>query len=413
MMHGGRPDTDIQANRPEIRATDSSSAVSEVIGVVLLISIVVVCVSLVAVILFSQPAPGKVPNLNFMTGIDPSGTTLYLYHNGGDTLYAGEFGVLVDGVPASYSISGGGNQWSLGKNLIVPVSTTPKSVSIVYNGTAVGGTGVARTGGGSPVLGSSGVASSGSSVMLRSGSVNQTKTVNVIADAAPYLDCSAVANWACADQIPPSILMSQMMKNVTAKQINLMKNTPGGGVILGGPGYHFNVTVAALNSSFVVGDSSCSAGSQALYSLPVGSRMDLTFTSAPKMFIMYVIAPQLWEMAAGDPNKVQIDVSFPNGSHLQTTNKQLCHTYIPGYSGYDSTITVLTDKTNAMVFLLVNSSVVKYGTFTQTIQLTNLKPVDTGLFLVTYSDNANIPIYLIGWADDIRFNGVVQSGLGF
>jgi hypothetical protein len=249
--------------------------------------------------------------------------------------------------------------------------------------------------------------------MLRSGSVNQTKTVNVIADAAPYLDCSAAANWACADQIPPSLIMSQMMKNVTAKQINLMKNKPSGGVILGGPGYHFNVTVAAPNSSFIVGDANCAEGSQVLYSLPVGSRMDLTFKSAPKMFIMYGIAPQLWEMAAGDPNKVQIDVSFPNGSHLQITNNQLCHTYIPGYSGYDSTITVLTDNTNALVFLLVNSSVVKYGTFTQTIQLTNLKPVDTGLFLLTYSDSANIPIYLIGWADDIRFNGIVQSGLGF
>ena len=47
---------------------DNSSGVSEVIGAILLISVVVLAVAIIAVGLFSQPLPQKIPDARFITG---------------------------------------------------------------------------------------------------------------------------------------------------------------------------------------------------------------------------------------------------------------------------------------------------------------------------------------------------------
>ena len=141
----------MRMNESDTQKTDNSAGVSEVIGAVLLISLVVVSIGIVATLLFSQTTPPtKIPNMNFMTGVSPDNTTLYLYHSGGDSLNVGEFNVLVDGVPKPYSVSGGGSQWSLGTTLNVIISATdpktvPKNVQIVYNGGSSTGTATTYT----------------------------------------------------------------------------------------------------------------------------------------------------------------------------------------------------------------------------------------------------------------------------
>ncbi|MDP3395129.1 MAG: type IV pilin N-terminal domain-containing protein, partial [Methanoregula sp.] len=187
----------LRIDRSVKRKMDTSSGVSETIGAILLVSIVAVLISVIGVILFSQPVPQQIPNLNFMTGTNSSKTTLYLFHNGGDSMNVGEFSVMLDGKPASsYCVEGGGSQWSLGKNLVVPItpSTMPQSVQLVYNSSGSTG-GTSSCGGGG-----------GGSVLLDDAAVNIVSSVNVSADQLPYLDCSAVRNWDCADQIPDEIL---------------------------------------------------------------------------------------------------------------------------------------------------------------------------------------------------------------
>jgi len=126
----------IKKFKDELRRMDTCSGVSEVIGTVLLITLVVTAVGLVATILFSQNTPAEVPSLSFMTGVNSSKTTLYLYHNSGDPLGLGSFGVLLDGIPASsFTVASGGTEWSLGTALIVPITIVPKNVQIAYNGT--------------------------------------------------------------------------------------------------------------------------------------------------------------------------------------------------------------------------------------------------------------------------------------
>ncbi len=72
-----------------------TDGVSEVIGSIMLISLVVLAVAIVGVGILSQPPPVQTQYLDVIPGI--SGNTLFLYHNGGDALNPADFFVRVDG----------------------------------------------------------------------------------------------------------------------------------------------------------------------------------------------------------------------------------------------------------------------------------------------------------------------------
>jgi len=380
---------------------DNTSGVSEIIGAILLVSLVVAAVSLVAVILFSQPAPQEIPNLNFMTGMNSSKNTLYLYHNGGDTLNAGEFSVLVDGVLSSYTISGGGSQWSLGKNLVVPISPAhvPDRVQIIYNGSGMSG---------SPV---------GSGVVLReAASTNIVNSANISPDQAPYLDCSAVKNWACADQIPPEIVAAQYKKNLTTQIINFMKNNVNNGINgkLNSMQYHINFTVSKANSSIMWGAASCASGTRV--ELNPNDKVSVNFdtNSGPDDFILYGQAPQVWEMAGGLGSKILVTVTFANNSVIDNSGNRLCHTYIDEYSTVESTIVIhgVPVSGTPETSLKVNNTFYIRGPDASNVTLVNFKPLTGGLYLVDWPGSSAAPIFVIGWADQIIRDGVVQTGLG-
>lgn len=273
-MAAKRQTDTVGAKQAHYRGRDASAGVSEIIGAVLLIMLVVAVVGLIAVYLFSQQTPSKVPNLKFMTGVDSTKTTLYLYHNGGDSMNSGEFSVLLDGKPAAYTISDGGTVWSLGKNLVIPITGVPNTIQLVYNTT-----------------------SSGGSVVISQAAVNVVSSQNVTPDELPYLDCSAVRNWDCADQIPPEIVIAQYMKNTTTKKINFMQFGQDRGAVIGGTRNHFNFTVAKDNSKIFLGDDQCTG--PITYALKASDQVGITFTSDPDWFTVYGQAPQIWEIVGG------------------------------------------------------------------------------------------------------------------
>jgi len=372
------------------RRFDNTSGVSEIIGAVLLVSLVVAAVSVVAVVLFSQPTPKEVPNLNFMTGMNTSRNTLYLYHNGGDPLNAGEFSVLVDGVPKAYTISGGGTQWSLGKNLVIAISPphVPDRVQIIYNGTSGG------MGGGSV----------GSGVVLReASSTNIVNSANISPNIAPYLDCAAVRNWACADQIPPEIVSYEYMRNVTTKRIMLMKFGVANAVVSNGMAYHLNFTVADSNSSITFGTSSCPGNKLTKVPLVPGDKISVYFTSPPSSLTLYGSAPQIWEMTAQPPNDVHVIMTFANGTVVSSSNQDaICNLYCGTYTNLDSTLVLTTDSTDTATSLTVNNTVYLSGVAnTSVIQLNNFRPLDSGMFLISYVSGSNYAFYVVGWADTI------------
>jgi len=86
----------MKTNKMSSAVPDSASGVSELIGAILMITVVIAAVAIIGIFLLSQQTPQEIPNINFMTGTNAAGTTLYLYHNGGDSLEKGQFAVVID-----------------------------------------------------------------------------------------------------------------------------------------------------------------------------------------------------------------------------------------------------------------------------------------------------------------------------
>lgn len=121
-------------------------AVSEAIGGILLLSLVVIGITMVGIIIFSQPLPGSIPSLKIIatSTIEQDGTSdrlLTLTHDGGDILNKDELRIEVNGLnisDANVSICSGGTcgpfeePWSLGKSLQITTPTDPRNLSLIF-----------------------------------------------------------------------------------------------------------------------------------------------------------------------------------------------------------------------------------------------------------------------------------------
>jgi hypothetical protein len=107
-------------------------AVSEVIGTLMLVSVVVISMAIVGTLLLSQPAATEIPHFHAI--ITNRTTSIYIQHKGGDSLAPGEFQILVDGVDRTSSFTNNGDDpWSVGETLFGSAPAMPASVAIVLN----------------------------------------------------------------------------------------------------------------------------------------------------------------------------------------------------------------------------------------------------------------------------------------
>lgn len=348
-------------SRPTIAPADGTeSGVSEVIGVVFLIGIVTVAVAVVAVLLFSQSLPTGIPNVNFMTGSD-SNNNLYLTHNGGDSLAKGSFYVIVDGVRHDdYTISDGGTQWSLGKNLIISniPSTSLHSVGVVYNQSGSGG----------------------GAIVLRT--VNTTNLAIINNTVSP--DVVAIATY------PPKVSVPQLMQNITNYSIDYYRENA---TYISSGYIQFNVT--AINSTLYTTSNTVPVQlvpGDVVKILPANS-------SAPPSygFRVFGMGDQIWEI-----NGEKVDMSITNRSTpLVYLGIPLNHTWITGYKDFQSTLTISTSPGHEYFTELAVNNYPSYaasqtfysqiinGTSTKTIVISNIRPIRMGTFLLIYDRTRN------------------------
>jgi hypothetical protein len=123
-------------------------------------------------------------------------------------------------------------------------------------------------------------------------------------------------------------------------------------------------------------------------------------------------------MAGGGLSNILVTVTYVNGTEIRlrgtlASYTRLCHTQIPEYdvNTLDSTLAMMTDTTNQVTALTVNSTKVIEGANAQNITITNFQPTSNGLFLISFP-GGSATFYTVGWADKIEFNGVKQTGLG-
>jgi hypothetical protein len=129
----------LSAMKAQKKNQGDDSAISEVIGSVLLISVVVAAVAIIGVVLTSQPLPQKIPALDAI--ISSNGNdTIRIYHNGGDALLRQEIAILVDGADrtSGFTIRGTNwTRWSQGESLDYTYGALPGKVQIIFLGGSV------------------------------------------------------------------------------------------------------------------------------------------------------------------------------------------------------------------------------------------------------------------------------------
>ncbi|HUU75566.1 MAG TPA: PKD domain-containing protein [Methanoregulaceae archaeon] len=113
----------------------SECGVSELIGAMLLVSLVILGVAIAAVAILSQPPPEDIPQVTALA--DNQSKTVYLYHDGGDSLLPEEIKTIVNGEDTSFSLAGNESwPWSAGKTLQIDYTGQgmPEYVQLVYRG---------------------------------------------------------------------------------------------------------------------------------------------------------------------------------------------------------------------------------------------------------------------------------------
>ena len=117
----------------------NDAAVSEVIGSILLVSIVVTAASIVGVVLWSQPMPQTIPAFDVIISKDTGNNWIHLYHDGGDSLNRVDIKILVNGNDNTTDFKKSGANWStwaVGESLDYNYNTgaAPEVVQIIYTG---------------------------------------------------------------------------------------------------------------------------------------------------------------------------------------------------------------------------------------------------------------------------------------
>jgi len=352
---------------------DPGSGVSEVIGSFLLISIVVLAIAIIAALLFSQTLPQQVPDVNFMVGTDSNNPpTLYLYHNGGDSLNTSDFTVLVNGVSYKPSIAGG--VWSLGGNLRItlPSGVVPTSIALVYN----------KTG--------------SNAVVLRSASANVS---SISGNIRPEILAGL--------SYPPVIDVSQLTQNVTNRSVVFFreKNTT-----LSQNSYlTFNIT--RPNSS--ISTSPLCSGSNPFY-LNVGDVVTVTQADTVSQgFRIAGTGDQLFELNA---DRATVSIASSTGtSRCSLTGAIINHTLVTGYTNMRSTLTVSTSGGNYFTALVINNYSSAYTPLvtqqyitrlsSDAIVLNNIAPTSSGFF-VFQLDNTTKSAYIVGVPTAVTNNSI-------
>jgi PKD repeat protein len=118
----------LKGNGIKIENIGGSEAVSELIGVILMISLVIVGVAMVGVFVLGQSTPTEIPSLSMIPSTND--TDLFLYHAGGDSLSRNGFVVRVDGfdygpeniilINQDGSMDENWDSWDLGETLDIP-----------------------------------------------------------------------------------------------------------------------------------------------------------------------------------------------------------------------------------------------------------------------------------------------------
>ena len=115
----------------------SFSAVSELVGTLILIGVISGVAGIIAVSLLSQPVPPDIPSVQVVTFIE--GNNLTLVNQGGDTLPEGSYSILVNGndMTSVFQPPPSTSPFKIGQNLTYKGTSKIQSVTLIYSGDGI------------------------------------------------------------------------------------------------------------------------------------------------------------------------------------------------------------------------------------------------------------------------------------
>jgi hypothetical protein len=335
--------------------------VSEIVGVVLLLAVVVMGVGLIAVTIYSQPTPGETPQVDIL--VSETDTAVRLTHNGGDPLAKGTFYVLADGVRLDDPISppGGDWPWSIGGVLQYGVDGAPGQVQVVYSG-------------------------GGGAVLLKSATFSGTA-------GAGGPDVPAVPGGGGGlhyDFDTPeerdAWVIDQFVEMLEGNSIYLSQTLQGNSGFWDSSGF-FNFTVWARDS-----DLNLSTNGNNPVSVPfvVGQKVSIKLDNSEIRF--FAIGQSGWHILASDVTIYRDNTELPY--------KYILGGKIDGFKDFTSSVTIKTVASkNLHTDLYVNNTQLINDAWSKEITLAGIKPADPTLMILDISHVD--PCYFIGTAESI------------
>lgn len=344
-----------------------NDAVSEVIGSVLLISLVVLAVVIVGVGILSQPPPVKIQELNVIAGNNT--TTLFLFHDGGDAMMPGEYFLQIDD-DRIYPDT----PWRIGDTLDIPITMMPERIQII---SMRGGqetlirtvdTGEV-TGGGQPIT-------PGPIAPVPNGTVCSEEQLII------YLEENYI-NYYTEKLESDSIYFTRLEKGNKAYVFGFI-----------------NFTIDASGSYLFIGNSqiSLTEGSEiSIYVAPPNPERN------PEIRLFSVGGKGWSMMLTGTGNDVgQIRV---NGNQVGTT---LTDSWITSFTDFESSFTIhIEDNAGPQpTRLITENTTVVDGNNQDTFELINIRPAEPELLMLNFPRSDGSPIFFIGQMDSITRNGI-------
>jgi hypothetical protein len=353
-------------------------AVSEVIGSILLISLVVLAVAIVGAGFLSQPPPVQTQDLNVLAGYDENNETLYLQHDGGDLMLPGEYFIRIDGGPPIYR-----GEWGIGGSLTFPeVFEEPQRIQIIS--TRGGQQNLIReisigqvTGGGAPIRpGPAPIPGPG-------GQCTQEELEN-------YLNITYISKF------------SEELNNDAIYFIRDSLEVQSQNKLSG----FVNYTVTSLNSYFIVARDNDK--NQRRVSLSVDDRVAIHFNhddDNQASADIFSVGNKGWSFG-GKQTRVYINdviVKTLTGNHEQYVKDS----YILSFTDYQSSLTFQAGENNEFYTrLIIKNQTIVDDWDTSSYTFINVKPAEPTLLVLHLPSNQNDQVKFIGQADIVQRDGV-------
>ncbi len=346
----------------------SEDAVSELIGGILLISIVTLAAAVIVVMLLSQPSVSHIPKIDAV--VTNESRTVYLYHGGGDAIEQGQLDILINGEPiamTSVQVRGEDNSWpwDLGKTLIVtyPGPEMPARVDLIYTGDGSGT--LLKT----ATLGQSSGSATGPDSPGGPGTTPPTGSITLTFDDQDELD---------------KYVQEQFVKQLEEDSIYFYRN---GNCFVSGT---MVFSISQPGGYYTMGTTRTP--------LTIGDEVEIRMTNKPELRV-FMIGNKSWHVKCAGNNKFEFWV---NGVKKGTTGG-LTESRLTGYIDGTSTLTLVGDSTGSGMYteLYVNDVEEIGGVNKEVITISNIIPAKPTLLVLSIPDVTSAEAYFIGKASSV------------